>query len=89
MTQQQSIRAGEQPETPSTAGTEDLGAAPERKGSGTQPKGQTQHDQDNPKRVQYGQGFSKDHPAQPGTDTHLAHSASQADKGKSSQKRSG
>lgn len=69
----------------------DDSTAPERKGSGSVPKVQTQHEQDNPRRVQYGQAPVKEHPSQPGAEHHGAGHAtkSAAKAGRSDAKRSG
>lgn len=76
MSRQQSDQTGEQVETPSDelrqSALENAGeAVGGRRASGRN----AQEAQDNPTRVQYGQGFSKDHPSKPGTDPNLSHTA--------------
>ncbi|MDB5800678.1 MAG: hypothetical protein JWL63_1617 [Rhodocyclales bacterium] len=68
MSQQQTNKAGEQVELQA----EEQNSGKER---------QVDNQKDDPKRVQYGQGFSKDHPSQPGTDNHLASGAGPSGKG--------
>lgn len=81
MSRQQADRTGEQIEERAQAGKEStkessIESTKELKLT----HGRSAREQDNPKRVQYGQGYSKDHPSKPGTDRHLSHSAGPSSK---------
>jgi hypothetical protein len=85
MSRQQADNAGEQIEEQADQNPQVDGKQTERGGAKDRKDDRKEiaaghRPEENAKRVQYGQGYSKDHPSKPGTDTHLASGAGPSSK---------